>query len=190
MSKDQKSTIRKKYKLIRSNVSRKNRELILENVIKIFDEVNISNSTQKHVGIYWPLSGEIDLRSLKKLSLPVALPVVRDSKIMSYKPWLNLPLKKDFHGIPCPLDGPDLPPEEISILLVPALAIDKKGYRLGYGGGFFDRLRNDPKWRSIPSFAVIPSECISETALPIDHWDIPFDGWISEKGISQIITHK
>ena len=76
------------------------------------------------------------------------------------------------------------------MLLVPALAIDQGGYRLGYGGGYFDRLRKKELWFSIPSFVVISSNCISSNPLPRNEWDLPFNGWISEKGLHQIEATK
>ena len=81
-------------------------------------------------------------------------------------------------------------PTDISILFVPAIAIDQEGYRLGYGGGYFDRLRHRDLWFSIPSFVVISNNCISREPLPRDGWDLPFNGWISEKGLFQIEATK
>ena len=70
--------------------------------------------------------------------------------------------------------------------MVPALAIDYKGTRLGYGGGCFDKLRADSNWRAIKALAIIPNDCLTKFSLPKDEWDIPFDGWINEKEIFQI----
>lgn len=75
-----------------------------------------------------------------------------------------------------------LPAEALGLLLVPALALDRRGFRLGYGGGWFDRLRADPSWRSVPALIVAPFSCVVER-LPVEPWDVPFDGWLSEKGI-------
>ena len=88
------------------------------------------------------------------------------------------------------IKGNPINPKDISILFVPAIAIDKEGYRLGYGGGYFDRLRQKDLWLSIPSFVVISNNCISKTTLPRDKWDVPFNGWISEKGLHQIEATK
>ena len=71
------------------------------------------------------------------------------------------------------------------LLLVPALAIDRTGIRLGYGGGYYDRLRADPTWASVPAWVVLPSACISSEPLPRDAWDVPFTGWITEHGPGQ-----
>ena len=81
---------------------------------------------------------------------------------------------------------PALKPNQIRLLLVPALAIDHNGTRLGYGGGCFDRLRSNPSWKEIEALAVLPSVCISSSLLPEEKWDIPFDGWINEKEVFKI----
>ena len=109
------------------------------------------------LGLYWPLTGEVDLRKLKlTLNLPVALPATLKEGVMSYHEWGMRPLSKDLYGIPSPINEPAIKHKDISILLVPALAIDHHGYRLGYGGGYFDRLRSDSNWRSIPSLVILP----------------------------------
>ena len=66
--------------------------------------------------------------------------------------------------------------------LVPALALDQRGIRLGYGGGWFDRLRSDPLWGAVPALAVLPAGCLVEQ-LPSDSWDVPFQGWLDEHGV-------
>jgi 5-formyltetrahydrofolate cyclo-ligase len=69
----------------------------------------------------------------------------------------------------------------MALLLVPALAIDQHGIRLGSGGGWYDRLRAAPAWRAVPALAVLPAACVVE-ALPSDPYDVPFDGWLDEQG--------
>ena len=73
-------------------------------------------------------------------------------------------------------------PQQLSLLLVPALAIDATGIRLGYGGGYYDRLRANNDWAKVPAWAVLPSICFSSAPLPRDPWDVPFHGWITEFG--------
>ncbi|MFZ0407368.1 MAG: 5-formyltetrahydrofolate cyclo-ligase [Cyanobium sp.] len=85
-------------------------------------------------------------------------------------------------GVP-PAAG--LPPAALGLLLVPALAIDRQGVRLGYGGGWYDRLRAEPAWRAVPALAVLPAACVVE-ALPRDGWDVPFAGWLDETGLHRI----
>ena len=185
-----KSIHRNNYKEIRNKVLPDVEELIIEEVGKTINKLLSGNKSKSCIGIYWPLTGEVDLRSLKvKFNLQIALPASKPGGEITYHRWLDRPLKRDSCGIPAPLDEPKLRPEEISLLLVPGIAIDERGYRLGYGGGFFDRLRAKNNWRSIPAIVVLPKACFSDDPLPKDPWDIPFNGWINEDGGFQSI-HK
>ena len=103
-----------------------------------------------------------------------------------YLPWCpGQLLHPDSCGIPAPIGPPPLAAADLALLLVPALAIDRRGIRLGYGGGWYDRLRADPAWRAVPALVVLPAACVVE-ALPSDPWDVPFDGWIDESGLHWI----
>ena len=136
-----------------------------------------------HVGLCWPLADEPDLRPwLQHLARPLALPLVAGGRLL-YRSWRpGMPLQPDDCGIPAPVGaGAPLQPEQLALLLVPALAVDRRGVRLGYGGGWYDRLRADPAWRRVPALVVLPAACVCEL-LPDDPWDVPFDGWLDEQG--------
>ncbi len=185
-SKETKLKQRKKFLTIRKSVLPSVKEKILQEVYLSLKKRERNNPINGFVGIYWPLEGEVDLRNLKLNSkIPIALPVSANDGTLSYRSWSKKPLRNDSNGIPAPLEESPLNPEEISLLLVPAIAIDRSGYRLGYGRGYFDRLRSKPKWGNISSLVVIPEACISNVSLPHDPWDIPFEGWISENGESK-----
>jgi 5-formyltetrahydrofolate cyclo-ligase len=136
---------------------------------------------QLHLGIYWPLAGEIDLRPLAR-QLPVALPAIHGQRLV-YRPWRpGQPLEPDDCGILAPPAAAGaLQPGQLGLLLVPALAIDPAGIRLGYGGGWYDRLRAEATWRQVPALAVLPAACC-HASLPRDPWDVPLSGWINERG--------
>lgn len=79
---------------------------------------------------------------------------------------------------------PDLPllvAEQVDLILIPAIACDVKGYRLGYGGGFYDRLLSLPEWRSKPTVGLV-FESARLAALPIDPWDKPLQAVCTEAG--------
>ncbi len=179
---------RKEYNLIRYSNSSLIHETIKSNVkssLKIL--LNKYHVEGKYIGVYWPLKGEVDIRFIKEINnQKTALPYSSKNKGIKYYRWSNNNLKLDSNNIPAPIGENPIKPSDISILFVPALAIDQEGYRLGYGGGYFDRLRQKDLWSSIPSFIVISNNCISEKPLPRDKWDLPFNGWISEKGLHQI----
>lgn len=144
----------------------------------------------RHLGLYWPLAGEVDLRSLQALlPNPLALPAITaapgdPAARLVYRPWRSGDaLEPDCCGIPAPLaSAGELPAQELGLLLVPALACDAAGIRLGYGGGWYDRLRTDPAWAQVAALAVLPRGCRVEQ-LPRDPWDVPLQGWIDEDGL-------
>jgi len=186
--KSKKEIKRNQYILIRNSNLSFIHEKIKSNVKSTLNILlNKYHVEGKYIGIYWPLKGEVDIRFIKEInSQKVALPSSSKTKGISYYHWSNNPLGIDSNNIPAPIGENAINPNDISILFVPAIAIDQEGYRLGYGGGYFDRLRQKDLWFSIPSFVVISNNCISKKPLPRDKWDVPFNGWISEKGLYQI----
>ena len=190
--KSKKEIKRKEYILIRNSNSPLIHEKIKSNVKSTLNTLlNKYHVEKKYIGIYWPLKGEVDIRFIRELNdQKVALPSSSKNKGISYHHWSNNQLEVDSNKIPAPSGKKAINPNSISILFVPAIAIDQQGYRLGYGGGYFDRLRQRDLWFSIPSFVVISNNCISKKPLPRDRWDVPFNGWISEKGLHQIEATK
>jgi len=92
---------------------------------------------------YWPLPGELDIRPLihqiHEAGHRIALPVVKaKGQPLFFRHWTpGTPLVQGAFKVMTPPEGaPELEPQ---VLLVPLLAFDAEGYRLGYGGGFYDR---------------------------------------------------
>lgn len=74
-------------------------------------------------------------------------------------------------------DLPLMDLENIDLILIPAVACDRRGYRLGYGGGFYDRwLPNSTGFK-----AGIIFDDFYIDAIPSDIWDVPLDAIITEK---------
>jgi 5-formyltetrahydrofolate cyclo-ligase len=92
------------------------------------------------------------------------------------------PLVSGKYGIlePNP-ESPLLAPDCVDLILVPAVAMDVRGYRLGYGGGYYDRLRSNPLWRKIPTIGIVFDFADVET-LPVEAWDLPLDAVCTESG--------
>ncbi len=148
------------------------------------------------LGLYWPVGHEPDWRPLlerwpEALRQRLALPVVRcEGGVgrLTYGAWHPAdPLRADGCGIPAPVAAAPLEAQALALLLVPALAIDQRGIRLGSGGGWYDRLRADPAWRQLPALAVLPAACLAPS-LPADPWDVPFTGWLDETGGSTKVS--
>jgi 5,10-methenyltetrahydrofolate synthetase len=97
----------------------------------------------KVLGGYWPIQGEFDLvfwfHALHERGVRIALPVTdKPDAPLIFRAWTpNTVMKKDCWHIPIPpAESAQLTPD---ILLAPCVAWDTAGFRLGYGGGYFDR---------------------------------------------------
>ncbi len=69
---------------------------------------------------------------------------------------------------------PELTAAQVDLILVPCVGCDRRGYRLGYGGGFYDRLLADPNWARMPTIGITFSAMVVDR-LPVDSWDRPLD---------------
>lgn len=94
------------------------------------------------VGTYWPFRGEPDLRNwgieIVERGGRIALPVViQKGWPLEYRLWTpGDPLERGVWNILVPSRGPAIQPD---IVIAPVVGFDERKYRLGYGGGFFDR---------------------------------------------------
>jgi 5-formyltetrahydrofolate cyclo-ligase len=79
------------------------------------------------------------------------------------------------------LDAPKIDYSEVDLILVPAVGCDFRGYRLGYGGGFYDRMLSQAEWESKITIGII-FEFASIAQLPVDSWDKPLHGICTESG--------
>ena len=179
---ERKNFERKKFKILRDKSTLKDRENVILNV-QLFIETTLEKEKRdKYIGIYWPIKNEIDIRDLKK-KYKLALPRCEKNKKLSFGLWDERPLTKDLEGIPAPEISNSLSYAQISIIFIPCLSIDKSLIRLGYGGGYFDKLRQDKNWRAIPFIGVLTSNCVSKKLLTKAVWDIPLSGYITENEI-------
>ena len=169
------------FSKLRDEISLKQKENVEKNVKLYVDSFIRENKKIGYIAIYWPLKNEVDIRSLnKKISL--ALPKCKEKKLLFY-PWDEKSLIKDSEGIPSPNNTFSLSYKQISLIFVPCLSVDKNLTRLGYGGGYFDKLRKDENWRNVPCIGVLTSNCVSKIPLSRAEWDIPLSGFITEKEI-------
>ena len=134
-----KSKLRKKILKIRKTNSKKDIQIDFYQILKILKKEKIS---KKIIGGYFPVNFEIDdLKMLKKFEtnkFNISLPVIKKNFQMDFYKWsFSDPLKVNKYGIPEPEIKNIVYPD---ILLIPLVAFDKNLNRLGYGGGYYDRL--------------------------------------------------
>ena len=134
-----KSKLRKKILKVRQKFNTKNIQLNFNQIIKILKKEKITN---KIIGGYYPVNFEIDdleiLRKFKKNKFIISLPVIKKNFQLDFYSWsFSEPLKINEYGIPEPEAKIIVYPD---VLLIPLVAFDKNLNRLGYGGGYYDRL--------------------------------------------------
>ena len=122
-----------KQELRRHFRQRRQQQLSLSSAIcrQVLTLVQSSPIQTGRLGLYWPLNGEVDLRSIRAATpSAVALPVADGVGGLTDRLGRDTPLQADGCGIPAPVAGPAYA-DQLSLLLVPALAIDHTGIRLG-----------------------------------------------------------
>ncbi len=177
-----KSFERVKFKKIRSESSLSERKCVKANVESFIKNLDKNKWINKFFAIYWPLKDEVDLRELRK-KYPLALPKCNSRKSIEFYIWDDTPLVKDQEGIFAPNNSNLLNSRQISYIFVPCLSVDKKLNRLGYGGGYYDKLRANKDWRLIPCIGVLTDKCVSKRLLTKNYWDIPLSGFITDNKI-------
>ncbi len=135
--------------------------------------------------VYFSVRQEPDLGSL--FALPkvwgVSRCVGKDLIWHTWSPADAMPLQKGAYGILAPSpDAPLVQPDAVDLILVPAVACDRRGYRLGYGGGFYDRLLSQPVWQAKPTVGIV-FDFASLVTLPHDPWDRPLQAICTESGL-------
>jgi 5-formyltetrahydrofolate cyclo-ligase len=79
-------------------------------------------------------------------------------------------------------NAPIIEPSEVDLILVPSVACDYQGYRLGYGGGYYDRMLNSPQWLTKATIGIVFGYAYLPQ-LPISSWDKKLNMVCHEEGI-------
>ena len=139
----------------------------------------------RNVMIYHSVRREPDTLNIVKTALlmgkTVSFPYCLKGGIMQARAVKSLnELKPAMLGIPAPPDtAPIIAPEELEIVIVPALAYDLTGNRIGYGGGYYDRYLS-----GIPAFTVgMTRERLIKRELPVEPHDIAVKCVVTEERI-------
>ena len=145
----------------------------------------------KRLACYLPAGGEIDPQLIiqtawqrqKEIYLPVLSPTHQRLYFAPYTE--NSSMKANRFGI----DEPDVKPSswlsarQMGLILLPLVAFDEKGNRLGMGGGFYDRslsFSRHHKQQHRPHLIGLAHECQKLDQLPCEVWDVPLNGVATE----------
>ena len=177
-----KPKLRKKILKVRQKFNTKNIQINFNQIIKILKKEKVNN---KIIGGYYPVNFEIDdldlLRKFKKNKFNISLPAIKKNFQMDFYPWsYSEPLKINRYGIPEPETKNIVYPD---VLLIPLLAFDKNLNRLGYGGGYYDRLiKKLSKKKNIIKIGLAFS--VQEIdKVPINMYDQKLDYIVTNKNI-------
>lgn len=182
-----KKELRRALRELRDSIEEKNRlvfsERICNSCLSLPEYKNADT-----VLLYFASGSEADLVILAKNALAagkiVGYPRVEGKGQMSFYRVFSLSqLEAGYYGIrepkndapPCPIAG--------AVCFVPAIAFDKRGYRLGYGGGFYDRFLENFKGVSV---GITYEETLHE-CLPTETHDKKTDYIITEKRVNKTI---
>jgi 5-formyltetrahydrofolate cyclo-ligase len=139
----------------------------------------------EQLGVYWPIRSEFNaisaLEAASLPKLPLALPYAqRKPPEMHYRSWDGqTPAGVDECGLPTPAVGPAVVPD---VVLVPCVGYTRSGFRLGYGGGYFDRwLAQYPQVTAI-GVAWSLGEIADDAFAPQPH-DRPLMVVLTERGV-------
>ena len=150
---------------------------------KILNKNNIKKN--HNIGGYYPINSEIGtLKILEKLEndkFKISLPVTKKNNIMDFYEWsFKKSLNVSNLGIPVPYSVKKVFPD---VLMVPIVGFDKGNFRLGYGGGFYDRyISKVLKLKKVLTigFAFSFQEI---KRVPIEKFDQKLDYILTDKGI-------
>jgi len=140
------------------------------------------------LGAYWPADGELDLRPLmaraRQLGKQVLLPVLTPDRRLVFRPWDGArELVPNALGIPEPSEGPEWAPEQLDLLLMPLVGFDRRGGRLGMGGGYYDRsLAGHRAGQGRPLRVGVAHACQEVAEVPLEPWDQRLDAVLTDRG--------
>jgi 5-formyltetrahydrofolate cyclo-ligase len=177
-----KAKLRKKFIKIRKLKNKKNIQIEFH---KVFNLINKQNILIKVIGGYFPINYEVDdldiLKEFDKKKYQISLPVIKKKFEMDFYKWsFKETLKINMYGIPEPEKIKLIYPD---VILVPLVAFDEKLNRLGYGGGYYDRLikKLSEKKNILKIGLALSTQKINN--VPINEYDKKLDYIVTDKYI-------
>lgn len=182
-----KNELRKKYKLLRKALSNEQiEELSIEIANKLLS-LDIWEHSYYHIFLPITVQKEVDTEFIlhilqgKDKHIVVSKSNFDNGTLDHYLLTDQTKITINKWGIPEPNeDSIPIPENKIEVVFVPLLAYDKKGNRIGYGKGFYDRFLQSSKPKIIIGLSLFEPE---ENVVEVDEYDIPLDVCIHPKGI-------
>ena len=160
----------------RRKLSVNDRNLMNQQIIHRIQSLSVYHDA-KNIALYHSMADEVDLKLLCNSAIlrdkKVYLPVLNTHKTLLFLPTnLNTILKPNRFGILEPQENKNeaLPPDLFDLMILPLLAFDTKGTRLGMGAGYYDRTIEKQRPQVLMGVAY---ECQRHPSIPSDPWDVP-----------------
>lgn len=183
---EEKKALRKKYKALRDSLMEKASQHSLEICEKCAALTEFKKADT--VLLYFAKGSEADIAPLAELGWKtgktVGYPRCREGGIMEFFSVSDFSdFEKGFYGIMEPKRDAPLCPTINAVCFVPALSFDLDGYRLGYGGGYYDRFLSDFSGTTV---GIAFEGCLAER-LPREKFDKKTDYIITESRVKKTI---
>ena len=140
---------------------------------------------------FFSFDGEPDLRPAMEILISrgvrIALPVIvnaPEAPEMAFRSWNPaVRLEKNAFGIDEPVSGETVHPRELDLVVMPLVAWDESGQRLGMGAGYYDRALAEVAECARPLRVGVAYEVQKVKQLPADPWDVRLHRVITENGV-------
>jgi 5-formyltetrahydrofolate cyclo-ligase len=185
----QKASLRKKIRALRRNLGADEKQA-MDSAINRFLTSYIVEHRPRSVAAFWPFDGEPNLLPgmdlLQREGIQVALPVLgidSGSPSMTFRKWTTATaMEENRYGIPEPSGSPEVMMIEIELMLLPLVAWDEDGRRLGMGAGFYDRALQPYAQSASPVRIGVAYQLQKVPHLPAEPWDVRLHMVLSESG--------
>jgi 5-formyltetrahydrofolate cyclo-ligase len=183
-----KKELRQKYKVLRQNLTTNDIENLSLAIANEILKLPIWEKTYFHIFLPITEHKEVDTEYIlhvlsgKDKEIVVSKSDFKTKDMTHFLLTDNTRIQKNEYNIPEPVDGLEVPATKIDVVFVPLLAFDKKGHRVGYGKGFYDKFLSECKPETIKiglSFFE-PEELISD----VFEDDVTLNYCVTPNGIS------
>lgn len=190
----EKNKLRTKLQQQRKNLSTAQREALSHDICLQVSASSVFQSAQ-HLAFYTPVKGEasplpLAKNSHKDFSLPLLSSDI-DHSLFFVKIDDQTEYKNNIYGIPEPLYQAKniIPTEELDLVIMPLVAMDRAGNRLGMGGGYYDRsfeFKKSLPAESKPILMGFAYDFQLVDNLTAEMWDVPLDYIVTNKAFISV----
>jgi 5-formyltetrahydrofolate cyclo-ligase len=188
-----KADLRKQVRLRRRQIPISDRAGLNASINKQLPQV-INSLSALSISAFWPFDGEPDLRrviaELHEINIRIALPVVSNQchEITMVRWHPEAQMLPNRYGIAEPQNETSVAIETLDLMLIPLVAWDSQGRRLGMGAAYYDRILAPLRELKQPYLLGV-AYCAQEVEeVPVDDLDIPLHGILNEHGWTEFTT--